>query len=389
MRNPARILAVDDAPENLEILRTRLQAHGYEVITGANGEEGLARARDSEPDLVLLDIMMPKLDGISVLKRLKEDAALRFVPVVLVTAKSDMRDVVAGLEAGADDYLTKPFDQSALIARVRSLLRIKGLHDVVLTQAVKLEEQAAELAANNRSLEQRVSAQVAEIERIGRLRRFLPPQIAELLSSTTEADAVLHSHRREITVVCCDLRGFTAFTETSEPEDVMALLREYHQAVGELIFKYEGTLERFAGDGVMVIFNDPLPCHDHAERGVRLALDMRAAVARLGEQWKKRGNEIGFGVAVALGYATLGQIGFDQRLEYTAIGSVVSLAHRLCAAAESGQALISQRVLAAIEPLCEVTPIGELVLKGFQRPVPAYDLVRWRDGERAAPAAGA
>jgi adenylate cyclase len=388
MRNPARILAVDDAPENLEILRTRLQAHGYEVITAANGEEGLARARDSEPDLVLLDIMMPKLDGISVLKMLKEDATLRLVPVVLVTAKSDMRDVVAGLEAGADDYLVKPFDQSALIARVRSLLRIKSLHDLALAQAARLEEQAAELAAYNRSLEERVAAQVAEIERIGRLRRFLPPQLAELVSTTAETDAVLHSHRREITVVCCDLRGFTAFTEVSEPEDVMNLLHEYHQAVGELIFKYEGTLERFAGDGVMVIFNDPLPCPDHAERGVRLAIEMRAAVARLGEQWKKRGNKIGFGVAVALGYATLGQIGFDRRLEYTAIGGVVTLAHRLCAAAEPGQALISQRVFAAVEPLCEATAIGELSLKGFTRPVPAYNVVRWRDERPATPAAG-
>ncbi len=389
MRNPARILAVDDAPENLEILRARLQANGYEVVTAADGEEGLARARTGEPDLVLLDIMMPKLDGISVLKRLKEDAALRFVPVVLVTAKSDMRDVVAGLDAGADDYLVKPFDQSALIARVRSLLRIKSLHDLVLSQAAKLEEQAAALAEHNRSLEERVAAQVAELERIGRLRRFLPPQIAEIVSSTAEAGAMLNSHRREITVVCCDLRGFTALTESAEPEDVMTVLREYHQEVGELIFRYEGTLERFAGDGVMVIFNDPLPCADHAERGVRLALDMRTAMLRLGGQWKKRGNEIGFGVAVALGYATLGQIGFDRRLEYTAIGSVVSLAHRLCAAAQSGQVLISPRVFAAVEDSCEVAPIGELSLKGFHRPVAAYDVVSWRDAGPDAPPAGA
>jgi adenylate cyclase len=379
MRNPARILAVDDAPQNLEILRARLEANGYEVITAADGEEGLARARDSDPDLVLLDIMMPKLDGVAVLKILKEDSALRFVPVVLVTAKSDMRDVVAGLEAGADDYLVKPFDQAALIARVRSLLRIKELHDLVLAQAAKLEEQAAALAEHNRSLEEKVAAQVAEIERMGKLRRFLPPQIAEALSSTADAEAVLSSHRREITVVCCDLRGFTALTENSEPEDVMTVLREYHRDVGELIFKYEGTLERFAGDGVMVLFNDPLPCADHAERGVRLALDMRAAMAVLGEQWKKRGNEIGFGVAVAVGYATLGQIGFDRRLEYTAIGSVVSLAHRLCAAAKSGQVLINQRVLAAVEPHCEVAQVGELTLKGFNRPVPTYDVLRWRD----------
>lgn len=379
MKHPARILAVDDAPQNLEILRVRLEANGYEVITAADGEEGLARARDSDPDLVLLDVMMPKLDGVAVLKQLKADATLRFVPVVLVTAKSDLRDVVGGLEAGADDYLVKPFEQAALIARVRSLLRIKELHDLVLAQSEKLEAQAAELASHNRSLEDKVAAQVAEIERMDKLRRFLPPQIAEALSITADAEAVLASHRREITVVCCDLRGFTALTENSEPEDVMTVLREYHREVGELIFKYEGTLERFAGDGVMVLFNDPLPCADHAERGVRLALDMRGAMAVLGEQWKMRGHEIGFGVAVAVGYATLGQIGFDRRLEYTAIGSVVSLAHRLCAAAKSGQVLISQRMLAAVESRCDVEQVGELALKGFNRPVATYDVLRWRD----------
>jgi class 3 adenylate cyclase len=381
MRNPARILAVDDAPENLEILRARLEANGYEVVTAGDGEEGLARARTSEPDLVLLDIMMPKLDGISVLKKLKEDTALRFVPVILVTAKTDTRDVIAGLEAGADDYLTKPFDQAALVARVRSLLRIKSLHDLVLTQAAKLEEQSEELAANNRSLEARVAAQVAEIERIGRLRRFLPLQIAELVASTGEAGGILDSHRREITVVFCDLRGFTVLTETAEPEDVMALLRDYHGAVGELIFKYEGTLERFAGDGIMVIFNDPLPCPDHAQRAVRMAVEVRACVAELCERWRRRGNDIGFGVGIDVGYATLGQIGFDRRLEYTAIGSVVSLASRLCAAAQSGQILISQRVFAAIEPFCDVAQVGELTLKGFHKPVPAYDVVCWREGD--------
>ncbi|MDC7784477.1 response regulator [Rhodoplanes sp. TEM] len=377
MHDPPKILAVDDAPENLEILRTRLAAKGYDVITAADGEEGLARARAESPDLVLLDIMMPKLDGIAVLKALKADTALRFVPVVLVTAKADTRDVVAGLEAGADDYLTKPFDQAALVARVRSLLRIKELHDLATAQAARLAEQAEALAAANRSLEERVAAQVAEIERIGRLRRFLPPQLAEIVSR--EGGAALVSHRREITVVCCDLRGFTALTEASEPEDVMTVLDEYHRAVGELIFRHEGTLERFAGDGVMVIFNDPLPCPDHAARGVRLGLEMRDAMARLAEAWRRRGHEVGFGAAVALGYATLGEIGFDQRREYTAIGSVVSLAHRLCASAKAGQVLISQRVLAAVEPRCEATPVGPLELKGFARPVPAFDAIRWRD----------
>src|SRR5215813_13768402 len=220
LRTPPRILAVDDVPENLEIARMRLEANGYEVITAADGEEALARAKEVEPDLVLLDIMMPKLDGISALKIFKQDNALRFIPVILLTAKADTTDVVAGLEAGGDDYLTKPLDQASLVARVRSMLRIKALHDTVQEQAEKLRQQADELAEWNRSLEQRVAAQVEEIERVGRLRRFLAPQIAELVASSGRNDHLLASHRREVTVVFCDLRGFTAFTEIAEPEEV-------------------------------------------------------------------------------------------------------------------------------------------------------------------------
>ncbi|EJW09316.1 Adenylate cyclase [Rhodovulum sp. PH10] len=383
MNDPPKILAVDDAPENLEILKVRLEARGYDVITAADGDEGLARARAENPDLVLLDVMMPKRDGLSVLEELKADATLRFVPVVLVTARADIRDVIAGLEAGADDYLTKPFEQAALVARVRSLLRIKALNDLAQEQARTLAEQAEKLAVVNASLEEKVAAQVAEIERIGRLRRFLPPQVAELVASS--GGAMLESHRREITVVCCDLRGFTAFTESSAPEDVTTVLREYHQAVGELVFACEGTLERFAGDGVMVLFNDPLPCRDHAARGVRLALAMRDAMDELGEVWRQRGHAIGFGAAAALGFATLGEIGFEGRREYTAIGPVVSLAHRLCAAAKPGEVLIDQRLRTAAGPACEAEPVGELSLKGFRHPVPTFSAVGWREDRSSFP----
>jgi len=380
LRTPPRILAVDDVPENLEIVRMRLQAHGYEVVTAVDGEEALARAKETDPDLVLLDIMMPKLDGISALKLLKQDAALRFIPVILLTAKADTADVVAGLEAGGDDYLTKPFDQAALIARVRSMLRIKSLHDMVQEQAAKLQEQTEQLAEWNRTLEQRVAAQVTEIERVGRLRRFLAPQIVEIIASSDDSARLLESHRREVTVVFCDLRGFTAFTESTEPEEVMAVLRDYHKTLGELIFRYEGTLERFAGDGILILFNDPVQCADHAERAVRMAVDMRASIGGLLEAWRKRGHDLGFGIGIAFGYATLGQIGFDRRVEYAAVGSVTNLASRLCDEARNGQILISQRIYGMVEQMIEAAHIGDLNLKGFRRAMPAYEVVRLRGG---------
>lgn len=377
MRTPPRILAVDDNPANLDVLRLRLKAENYEIVTAIDGEDAQARAREFDPDLVLLDVMMPKLDGISVLKLLKADKHLRFVPIILVTAKADTRDVVAGLQAGADDYLTKPFEQTALVARVRSWLRIKSLYDQVEAQARILKDQTEQLASWNRQLEERVGAQSLELERMNRLRRFLAPQVAELVASSDQKEQLLASHRREITVVFCDLRGFTAATENAEPEDVMTILREYHASLGQLIFRYQGTLNQFAGDGIMVIFNDPLPCANHTERAVRMALEMRDAAAELSQRWRGRGHELGFGVGIATGYATLGQIGFDQRLEYAAIGGVTNLASRLCDAAGSGQIMITQRVLAEIEPWVEIEPQGELDLKGFRRPIAAHCVQRW------------
>ena len=380
MRTPPRILVVDDNPTNLEVLQVRLSAQGYEVVTAVDGEDALRRTRELEPDLVLLDVMMPKLDGISVLKELKADTTLRFIPVILVTAKSDTRDIVDGLEAGGDDYLTKPFEQAALVARVRSLLRIKELHDTVQLQTMKLKEQTEELISLNRSLQERVEKQVAEIGRISRLRRFLAPQVAQMIASSDSPDSMLASHRREVTVLFCDLRGFTAFTETSEPEEVMAVLSEYHESMGELIFKYEGTLERFLGDGIMVIFNDPIPYPDHTERAVRLALDMRAKVADLAKGWARKGHVLGMGIGIASGYATLGQVGFEHRREYTANGSVINLASRLCDEARPGQIVISQGAFAAIEQWVEASHLGHLSLKGFSRPIDAYEVVSWIPG---------
>jgi class 3 adenylate cyclase len=328
------------------------------------------------PDLILLDIMMPKLDGIETVRRLKADAAYRHIPVILVTAKSDPRDVVEGLDAGGDDYLTKPIDHAALLARVRSMLRIKALHDTV-------QDQARELAEWNRMLEQRVAEQVEQIARMGRLRRFLPPQVADLVVAGRGGLDPLESHRRDVTVVFGDLRGFTSFAETAKPEEVITVLREYHAAVGDLVMRYEGTLERFVGDGVLVLFNDPLPQRDHTQRAVMMSLKMRECIQILAECWRKRGHDLGFGVSVARGHATLGSVGFEHRLEYSVIGTIPNLACRLCSEAKSGQILLTQRVFACLRDTSEAVLIEKLHLKGFHKPVTAFELVssRWASDE--------
>jgi len=378
VRTPPLILIVDDNPTNLDILQARLTPHNYEIVTATDGEEALAIAREKQPDLILLDIMMPKMDGIEVCRHIRADPSLPFMPIIMVTAKADSKDVVAGLEAGADEYLTKPVDHAALVARAKSMLRIKALHDTVLEQAARLEEQSAQLAEWNRTLEQKVAEQLGELERVGRLRRFLSPQLAELIISKGDEE-FLESHRREITVVFCDLRGFTAFSETGEPEEVMEVLREYHEAMGTLIFRFEGTLERFAGDGLMVFFNDPLPCPDPSSRAVKMAIAMRECAGELCAKWRKRGHLLDFGAGIAQGYATLGKIGFEGRFDYAAIGTVTNLASRLCDEAQAGQILISQRVYAAVEKSVKVEPVGDLALKGFHRPIPVFEVLELKE----------
>jgi adenylate cyclase len=359
MRDPARILVVDDIPDNVEILRMRLGSLGYEVVVAEDGEQALAVVRETPPDLILLDIMMPRIDGLEVVRRLKADDTLPFIPVILVTAKASPTDVVAGLDAGGDDYLSKPIEHGALVARVRAMLRIKALHD--------------EVQALNQGLEAKVRDQVEELQRVGRLRRFLAPQLAQAIVSAGD-EAVLENHRREVVALFCDLRGFTSFSETAEPEDVMGVLGEYHAAVGPLIYKYEGTLERFLGDGMMVLFNDPLPCPDAPQRAARMAIEMRDAVAALAPTWKRKGHVLGFGVGLAQGYATMGTIGFEDRFEYTAIGAVVNLAARLCADAGDGQILTSSRLAAAISDIVKIDELGERTLRGISRPVAVVNL---------------
>ena len=366
MRTPARVLIADDNTANLRILRTRLAADGYEVVTAADGGEALVVARDSTPDLILLDIMMPKVDGIEVCRQLKAAQGSGFTPIILVTAMTDAKDIVAGLEAGADEYLTKPVDHAALSARVRSMLRIKGLHDTVAAQA-------QEIARWNATLERRVAEQVAELERVIRLKRFFSPPLAEAIVAGGAADP-LKPHRREISVVFLDLRGFTAFAETSEPEEVSEVLESYHAEVGRFIVEHEGTLERFTGDGMMIFFNDPAPVANPEERAVRMAEAMRARIRVLGAEWRRRGYDLDLGMGIAKGYATIGAIGFEGRRDYAAIGSVTNLAFRLCTEAAPGQILISQRIYAAVADLVEAKEVGPLQLKGFHRPVVAYEI---------------
>jgi adenylate cyclase len=367
MHDPPRILIVDDNETNRCILVARLGVEGYQTTEAEDGERALAAAREVAPDLVLLDVMMPKIDGFEVCRRLKGDSALGFVPIIMVTARTDSKDVITGLQAGADEYLTKPVDHTALVARVRSMLRIKELHD-------RVEAQAAELASWNRTLEQRVAEQLAQIERVSRLKRFLSPQIAELVLSSSPYEA-LASHRRQVTIVFCDLRGFTAFAEVAEPEDVMAVMQEYHATLGSLIHEFEGTLERFVGDGIMVIFGDPIPCSDPCVRAVQMAVAMRGRLSELSSRWRRESHELGFGVGIAYGYATLGAIGFEGRSEYSAIGTVVNLAARLCAEARDGQILIDGKVYAALEGRATSEPVGELTLKGLHRLVAAYNVL--------------
>jgi class 3 adenylate cyclase len=367
VKAPAKILVVDDELKNVKLLADLLTVKGYSAVTAASGREALAQVEAEQPDLVLLDVVMPEMSGYEVCRKIRENPATGILPVVMVTALDPGEERIKGLEAGADDFLTKPINQAELLARVRSLLRIKELYDTVQAQAAQLSEW-------NKTLEHRVQEQVTQVERLGRLKRFFSPQVAELIVAGGAEDP-LKSHRREITVIFLDLRGFTPFAETAEPEEVMGVLHEYHSEMGKAILEHEGTLERFAGDGMMVVFNDPVPVLNPEERALRTALAMRERAVALAVNWCKQGYELSFGVGIAQGHATIGAIGFEGRLDYGAIGTVANMASRLCDEARPGQILVSQRFLSTVEELVEAEPVGKLELKGFQRPVTAYNII--------------
>ena len=334
-----KILVVDDTPQNVKLLVDLLSVKGYQVCTAASGEEALTQVAKEKPDLVLLDVMMPGISGYDVCRRLRASPETALLPIVMCTSLDPHQERVKGIEAGADDFLSKPVNQPELFARVKSLLRIKGLQD----------------------------------ERLARLKSFFSPQLAEAIAAGKGED-LLKTHRREITVAFFDLRGFTHFTESAEPEEVMDLLRAYHAALGKLVLEHQGTLERFAGDAVMVFFNDPLPVDKPAEHAVKTAMAMHQAFVPIGKLWEKRGYDLALGVGIAQGYATLGAIGFEGRWDYAAIGNVTNLAARLCAEAKGGQVLLDRKSMAALDGAFGTEALGPLTLKGFSQPVPAYVL---------------
>jgi CheY-like chemotaxis protein/class 3 adenylate cyclase len=359
------VLVVDDTPQNVKLLADVLRVEGYRVSTADSGPIALATIAADPPDLLLLDVMMPGMSGYDVCRRLREDPRTRLLPIVLVTALDAVTERVQGIEVGADDFLTKPVNQAEMLARVRSLLRIRALHETV-------QRQAEELAEWNRELSARVDAQVIELGRLDRLKRFFAPQVADLIARDDET--LLRPHRRLVSVVSVDLRGFTAFAESAEPEEIMHVLGEYHREIGALVTAWEGTLEYFAGDGVVVVFNDPVEVSNPDERAVRMAIAMRDALEMLRARWLRQGFDLGVGFGISSGYATAGAIGFDGRWDYTVIGTVMNQAARLVASATHGQILVSERVLERVETLVDAERVGELSLKGLRRPLVAFNV---------------
>jgi adenylate cyclase len=356
------VLVVDDDPLNRQLLSMSIGHLGHEVIEAANGLEAIDALGEHDVDVVLTDIEMPAMDGYALLQHRHEDDRLRAIPFIVISGVDEMASVIRCIGLGAEDYLPKPFDPVLLHARLGASLDRKRMTD--------------ELHQLNEHLADRVDEKVAEVERLNSLRRFVSPQLAEALAAGGEE--ILASHRREITAFFCDLRGFTAFSETAEPEEVMDVLNEFHHAVGPMIFEHDGTIAQFTGDGMLVFFNDPVTLEDPAWNAVRLAVAMRDRTADLTAEWKRRGHDLQLGIGIAVGYATCGEIGFDRRTEYTAIGTVVNLSARVCAIAAGGQILVTNKVLAAVEERVESIPMGDVEFKGLSRPVPIVEIVAVR-----------
>jgi class 3 adenylate cyclase len=341
--NAPLVLVVDDNADMRSYVE-RILRKDYRIVLAKDGAEAFEQAQRQHPELIVTDVMMPKMSGHDLLQAVRHHKALRSVPIIFLTARAGTEARVESLDAGADDYLSKPFDELELLARVGNLIRTRAQE----RELVQLQKE--------------------------KISRFLPPNLADLIMSG-EHDDFLRGHRQEISVLFIDLRGFTAFVELAAPEEVMTVLREYQAVMGRLVSEYGGTLERFVGDAVMVYFNDPLPCPNHAQQAVKLAVAMRQAVESLRHEWKSHGIDLGAGIGIATGYATIGAIGFEGRKDYAAIGPVTNLAARLCSEAQHGQILISDRVISCVKGLVTMESIGELKLKGVQKPVAVAQVI--------------
>ena len=353
-----RILVVDDQRTNAEMVSGLLRNRGYEVEVALDAVSALDIVRTKGTDLVISDILMPRMDGYEFVRRLRASPATTLLPVILVTSADPQTERVKGIEVGADDFIAKPVNWAELFGRVKRLLHVKALQD--------------EIRELNARLEERVRDQVAQLERLSRMKRFFSRAVAEAIVAGGEE--LLEPHRREITAVFLDLLGFTAFTDRADPDEVMELLRAYHATLGRTVDEYGGTLEHFAGDGVMIFFSDPLPVDRPAERAVSMAIALQEAFTPIAEAWEKLGHDVGLGIGIAQGEATLGVIGFEQRWEYAAIGNVPNLAARLCGEARAGEILLDAQVEHEIAALFYTEPVGPLQLRGFFQPVPAFRL---------------
>ena len=382
MTTGASVLVVDDDAINRALLRGYLEREGHTVTLAADGAEALEIVASRSFDALLLDVIMPGMDGFAVLERLRGDGRLRRLPVIMISAVEDTDAVVRCIEMGAEDFLAKPFDPVLLRARINGCLAKHRLHDLEEEHQRTLHDHAAELQELNRQLASRVAEQVAELERMGQLRSFFSPQVAELILSS---EGGLVDHRRQIAVVVCRLAGFTAFSEAVAPEVVMGVLRQFHETVGALVPRFDATVGDFSGDRVMLYFNDPIPSPDPAARAGRLGVALRDDMATLLDVWRKQDYHLDFGAAISLGYATLGQVGFEGHYQYGAVGPVVNVAGGLCEHARSGELLIDQAAYAAVEDVVEAEPVGDFELEGISRPRPAYRIIGVRPDAPSRP----
>lgn len=360
MAEQPKILVVDDNPQNVEIMKARLSSQNYTVIEAFNGEEALAKVAENEPDLILLDVMMPKMDGFQVCEKLKADEKTKLIPIIIVSARSGSEDILKGLQLGADEYLPKPFEHIELLARVKNLL--------------KLRMAQKELLSMNRGLESKVCEQVELLNSAKKLERYFSPQVVKTIMEKDASGKLLNS-RKLLTLFVSDIDNFTGISEASEPEDIVNLLNEYFSAMTKIAFDHGGTVDKFMGDGMFIFFGDPIPQEDHAERALNMALAMQADVEKLRKKWQTGSHDLKVSMGVTTGYVTVGSIGPADRTDYTVIGNQVNAAFRLCSDARPGQILVSQRTESLTEGKFNFEKIGEVTIEGMRTPLTIYTLL--------------